>query len=78
MNCRNSGERAKLYASTDAVGRRRTTHLAGVSLAAARVLRAPCHDHMTAMLVSAGIAAGMLPPLCTVPPSPVGVKLAGF
>ncbi|NXD94453.1 MAP7 protein, partial [Chaetorhynchus papuensis] len=28
-NCRNSGERAKLYASTDAVGRRRTTHLAG-------------------------------------------------
>ncbi|XP_063246365.1 ensconsin isoform X2 [Prinia subflava] len=25
MNCRNSGERAKLYASTDAVGRRRTT-----------------------------------------------------
>ncbi|NXR44489.1 MAP7 protein, partial [Hippolais icterina] len=29
MNCRNSGERAKLYASTDAVGRRRTTHLAG-------------------------------------------------
>ncbi|NXV02369.1 MAP7 protein, partial [Cettia cetti] len=28
MNCRNS-ERAKLYASTDAVGRRRTTHLAG-------------------------------------------------
>ncbi|NWV70803.1 MAP7 protein, partial [Malurus elegans] len=29
MNCRNSGERAKLYASTDAVGRRRTTHLSG-------------------------------------------------
>ncbi|NXT51285.1 MAP7 protein, partial [Pluvianellus socialis] len=29
MNCRNAGERAKLYASTDAVGRRRTTHLAG-------------------------------------------------
>ncbi|NWV55335.1 MAP7 protein, partial [Daphoenositta chrysoptera] len=29
MNCRNSGERAKLSASTDAVGRRRTTHLAG-------------------------------------------------
>ncbi|NXB29431.1 MAP7 protein, partial [Eulacestoma nigropectus] len=29
VNCRNSGERAKLYASTDAVGRRRTTHLAG-------------------------------------------------
>ncbi|NXL48310.1 MAP7 protein, partial [Podilymbus podiceps] len=29
MNCRNSGDRAKLYASTDAVGRRRTTHLAG-------------------------------------------------
>ncbi|NWS91884.1 MAP7 protein, partial [Toxostoma redivivum] len=29
MNCRNLGERAKLYASTDAVGRRRTTHLAG-------------------------------------------------
>ncbi|NXC87784.1 MAP7 protein, partial [Cercotrichas coryphoeus] len=29
MNCRSSGERAKLYASTDAVGRRRTTHLAG-------------------------------------------------
>ncbi|KAM6081073.1 ensconsin isoform 3-T3 [Chlamydotis macqueenii] len=29
MNCRNTGERAKLYASTDAVGRRRTTHLAG-------------------------------------------------
>ncbi|XP_068006315.1 ensconsin isoform X2 [Melanerpes formicivorus] len=28
MSCRNS-ERAKLYASTDAVGRRRTTHLAG-------------------------------------------------
>ncbi|NXS84439.1 MAP7 protein, partial [Erpornis zantholeuca] len=28
-SCRNSGERAKLYASTDAVGRRRTTHLAG-------------------------------------------------
>ncbi|NWU43678.1 MAP7 protein, partial [Hylia prasina] len=28
MNCRNS-ERAKLFASTDAVGRRRTTHLAG-------------------------------------------------
>ncbi|NXJ91211.1 MAP7 protein, partial [Corythaixoides concolor] len=29
MNCRNPGERAKLYASTDAVGRRRTAHLAG-------------------------------------------------
>ncbi|XP_056344882.1 ensconsin isoform X6 [Oenanthe melanoleuca] len=29
MSCRSSGERAKLYASTDAVGRRRTTHLAG-------------------------------------------------
>ncbi|NXD27629.1 MAP7 protein, partial [Spelaeornis formosus] len=29
MNCRNSGERAKLYASTDAVGRRRTAHVAG-------------------------------------------------
>ncbi|NWU92860.1 MAP7 protein, partial [Upupa epops] len=29
MNCRNSGDRAKLYASTDAVGRRRTTHLTG-------------------------------------------------
>ncbi|NWW87576.1 MAP7 protein, partial [Rhynochetos jubatus] len=29
MSCRNPGERAKLYASTDAVGRRRTTHLAG-------------------------------------------------
>ncbi|NXE96226.1 MAP7 protein, partial [Menura novaehollandiae] len=29
MNCRNSGDRAKLYASTDAVGRRRTTHPAG-------------------------------------------------
>ncbi|NXT60923.1 MAP7 protein, partial [Chaetops frenatus] len=29
MSCRNSGERAKLYASTDAVGRRKTTHLAG-------------------------------------------------
>ncbi|NWS20149.1 MAP7 protein, partial [Pachyramphus minor] len=30
MSCRNSGDRAKLYASTDAVGRRRTTtHLAG-------------------------------------------------
>ncbi|NXK86558.1 MAP7 protein, partial [Formicarius rufipectus] len=30
MNCRSSGDRAKLYASTDAVGRRRTTtHLAG-------------------------------------------------
>ncbi|XP_071289776.1 ensconsin isoform X5 [Agelaius tricolor] len=29
LNCRNSGERAKLYASTDAVGRRRTTHLSG-------------------------------------------------
>ncbi|NWI39984.1 MAP7 protein, partial [Picathartes gymnocephalus] len=28
-SCRNSGERAKLYASTDAVGRRKTTHLAG-------------------------------------------------
>lgn len=75
MNCRNSGERAKLYASTDAVGRRRTTHLAGVSLAAARVLRVLCHDHLTAMLVSTGIAAGMLPPLCTVPPSPVCVTV---
>ncbi|NWR29885.1 MAP7 protein, partial [Tachuris rubrigastra] len=31
LSCRNSGERAKLYASTDAVGRRRTTtHLAGM------------------------------------------------
>ncbi|KFQ61744.1 Ensconsin, partial [Pelecanus crispus] len=29
MNCRNPGDRAKLYASTDAVGRRRTTHLQG-------------------------------------------------
>ncbi|NXT32114.1 MAP7 protein, partial [Pelecanoides urinatrix] len=29
MNCRNPGNRAKLYASTDALGRRRTTHLAG-------------------------------------------------
>ncbi|KFV44182.1 Ensconsin, partial [Gavia stellata] len=29
MNCRNPGDRAKLYASTDTVGRRRTTHLAG-------------------------------------------------
>ncbi|NWX11297.1 MAP7 protein, partial [Caloenas nicobarica] len=29
MSCRNPGDRAKLYASTDAVGRRRTTHLAG-------------------------------------------------
>nr|XP_032603455.2 ensconsin isoform X7 [Taeniopygia guttata] len=29
LSCRNSGERAKLYASTDAVGRQRTTHLAG-------------------------------------------------
>ncbi|NXK10296.1 MAP7 protein, partial [Herpetotheres cachinnans] len=29
MNCRNPGDRAKLYASTDAVGRRKTTHLAG-------------------------------------------------
>ncbi|XP_061846741.1 ensconsin isoform X2 [Colius striatus] len=29
MNCRNPGDRAKLYASTDAVGRRRTTHLSG-------------------------------------------------
>ncbi|NWH60595.1 MAP7 protein, partial [Geococcyx californianus] len=29
MSCRNQGDRAKLYASTDAVGRRRTTHLAG-------------------------------------------------
>ncbi|KAM9656565.1 ensconsin isoform 10-T10 [Morphnus guianensis] len=28
MNCRNPGDRAKLYASTDAVGRRRATHLA--------------------------------------------------
>lgn len=67
MNCRSSGERAKLYASTDAVGRRRTTHLAGVSLAAARVLRVPCHGYLTALLVRTGIAAGMLPPLCPVP-----------
>ncbi|XP_054675450.1 ensconsin isoform X10 [Grus americana] len=29
MNCRNTGDRAKLYASTDAVGRRRTPHHAG-------------------------------------------------
>ncbi|KAM9382579.1 ensconsin [Phaethornis superciliosus] len=29
MSCRNPGERAKLYASTDAVGRRKPTHLAG-------------------------------------------------
>ncbi|KFQ86759.1 Ensconsin, partial [Phoenicopterus ruber ruber] len=29
MNCRHSRDRAKLYASTDAVGRRRATHLAG-------------------------------------------------
>uniref|UniRef100_A0A8C8A7I8 Microtubule associated protein 7 n=1 Tax=Otus sunia TaxID=257818 RepID=A0A8C8A7I8_9STRI len=29
MNCRNPGDRAKLYSSTDAVGRRRTAHLAG-------------------------------------------------
>ncbi|XP_052640427.1 ensconsin isoform X9 [Harpia harpyja] len=29
MNCRNPGDQAKLYASTDAVGRRRATHLAG-------------------------------------------------
>ncbi|NXK16349.1 MAP7 protein, partial [Arenaria interpres] len=29
MNCRYAGDRAKLYASTDAVGRRRTPHLAG-------------------------------------------------
>ncbi|NXJ67911.1 MAP7 protein, partial [Rostratula benghalensis] len=29
MNCRYPGDRAKLYASTDAVGRRRTPHLAG-------------------------------------------------
>ncbi|XP_071596918.1 ensconsin isoform X5 [Heliangelus exortis] len=29
MSCRNPGERAKLYASTDAVGRRKTTHQAG-------------------------------------------------
>ncbi|NXN45381.1 MAP7 protein, partial [Rhinoptilus africanus] len=29
MNCRYPGDRAKLYASTDAVGRRRTTHLGG-------------------------------------------------
>ncbi|KFQ93642.1 Ensconsin, partial [Nipponia nippon] len=29
MNCRNPGDRAKLYASTDALGRRRTPHLAG-------------------------------------------------
>lgn len=68
MNCRNSGERAKLYASTDAVGRRRTTHLAGVSsAAAAHGLRVPCHDPLTALLVRAGIAPGILPPLCTVP-----------
>ncbi|NWU68410.1 MAP7 protein, partial [Pterocles burchelli] len=29
VSCRNPGDRAKIYASTDAVGRRRTTHLAG-------------------------------------------------
>ncbi|NXS96929.1 MAP7 protein, partial [Jacana jacana] len=29
MNCRYPGDRAKLYASTDAVGRRRSPHLAG-------------------------------------------------
>ncbi|NWW43227.1 MAP7 protein, partial [Pedionomus torquatus] len=29
LNCRYSGDRARLYASTDAVGRRRTPHLAG-------------------------------------------------
>ncbi|NXT79646.1 MAP7 protein, partial [Zapornia atra] len=29
MNCRNPGDRARLYASTDAVGRRRTTHHSG-------------------------------------------------
>ncbi|KFP85435.1 Ensconsin, partial [Apaloderma vittatum] len=29
MNCRHPGDQAKLYASTDAVGRRKTTHLAG-------------------------------------------------
>ncbi|NWW75706.1 MAP7 protein, partial [Climacteris rufus] len=29
MSCRNSGDRAKLYASTDAIGRRRTTRPAG-------------------------------------------------
>ncbi|XP_030346244.1 ensconsin isoform X4 [Strigops habroptila] len=29
MSCRNPGDRAKLYASTDAVGHRRTTHRAG-------------------------------------------------
>ncbi|NWQ77292.1 MAP7 protein, partial [Columbina picui] len=29
MSCRNPGDRPKLYASTDAVGRKRTTHLAG-------------------------------------------------
>ncbi|GAB0186748.1 ensconsin [Grus japonensis] len=29
MNCRNTGDRAKLYASTDAVGRRRTPYHAG-------------------------------------------------
>ncbi|XP_063185577.1 ensconsin isoform X1 [Chroicocephalus ridibundus] len=29
MNCRYPGDRAKLYASTDAVGRRRTMHLGG-------------------------------------------------
>jgi len=38
MNCRNPGDRAKLYASTDAVGRRRTTHLAGVSMPVVRKL----------------------------------------
>ncbi|XP_032039783.1 ensconsin isoform X4 [Aythya fuligula] len=29
MSCRNTAERAKLFASTDAIGRRRTPHLAG-------------------------------------------------
>ncbi|XP_040406397.1 ensconsin isoform X8 [Cygnus olor] len=29
MNCRNTADRAKLFASTDAVGRRRTPHLTG-------------------------------------------------
>ncbi|XP_035176360.1 ensconsin isoform X2 [Oxyura jamaicensis] len=29
MNCRNTADRAKLFASTDAIGRRRTPHLAG-------------------------------------------------
>uniref|UniRef100_A0A8C3B8Q1 Microtubule associated protein 7 n=1 Tax=Cairina moschata TaxID=8855 RepID=A0A8C3B8Q1_CAIMO len=29
MSCRNTADRAKLFASTDAIGRRRTSHLAG-------------------------------------------------